>query len=118
MMISSLLLSIVAKRTSMAGEVPEVTTTRSGEIVTLIFIKVVLTDCFSQFKKSKTMSVMGLSISHSPVACFPDALRCIKIGFTNFKMNDILASPLHLLGFFKDIHDNERKDLRCSFCYH
>jgi hypothetical protein len=56
------------------------------------------------------MGVMRFPASHSPATRLSDALRGIKVGLTNFQMNDIFPSPLHLLGFFKDIHDNERKD--------
>jgi hypothetical protein len=74
----------------------------------MIFFKIMLADRLPQFKKPKAVGIMGFSISYCPVAGFPDAFRGIEIRFTNFKVNDVFSSPLHFLGFFQDIHDDER----------
>ena len=61
------------------------------------------------------MGVMGLPLAQGANTPLLDALRRVEIGLSNLEVDDILSVPLHLLGGFQDIHDDERRDLGGSF---
>ncbi len=61
------------------------------------------------------MGVMGLPLAQGANTALLDALRRVEIGLSNLEVDDILSAPLHLLGGFQDIHDDERRDLDGSF---
>ena len=83
-----------------------------------IFCEIVFTDGLSQLYNPEAVCVVCFSIPDGLVACFVDAFRRIKIRLSNLQMNDILPAPFHLLRLFKDIHNNEGGNFRCSLCNH
>ncbi len=53
------------------------------------------------------MGVMGKSVFKGFAGRFFDAVRCIKIGLTDFQMDDAGAFTLQLLGPFQHIHHDK-----------
>ena len=94
----------------MAGEVPEVTITCSGETFHPVALMVMGADGLPQFQQPQAVGVMGLAFPDRPDTGFLDTFRGIKIRFPHFQVDDLFARPFQGLGGFQDIHDDKGRD--------
>ena len=79
-----------------------------------VTLPVVIADRLSELRQSQTVGIVGFAFPQGSESGRLNALRCIKIGFSDFEMNDILAIALHSLGGFQNFHDKERTNIRRS----
>ena len=86
-MISSSGSNRAEKTMNMAGEVPEVMITCSGETFTR-YVPVMGADSLSEFNHSPAVGIMGFPFPDGPDGGFFDTLRGIKIRFPHFQMDD------------------------------